>query len=165
MTQTWKSEKRDGKRRAVAISREYDYPRPMVFGMFTDSKKAAKFWGIEGAVRRTFEIDPRPGGAIRIEEYDREGNGGRTTGTVLEVIVPELLVFRSATVMPGGTTPFEVEQTVRFEELGPSKTRVTASVKLLDLGSFPEGPEELEGGFKGGWGDALNLLQRELSSS
>ena len=32
--------------------------------MFTDAKKAAKFWGPEGAVKLVFELDPRPGGAI-----------------------------------------------------------------------------------------------------
>lgn len=159
--------RREGKaadmaRDGVTISREYAFPRAIVFGMFTDAKKAERFWGIEGAVSRVFEIDARPGGAIRIEERDREGNVGRTSGTVLEVIVPERLVFRSATVMPGGTTPFEVLQTVRFEELGPRKTRVSAHVKVLELGSFPGGAGDLEDGFRGGWGETFDALEKAL---
>lgn len=162
MTRRWTNEAVDGERRAVTITRDYDFPRARVFGMFTDAKKASKFWGIEEAVKRVIEIDARPGGAIRIEETDREGNTGRTSGTVLEVVVPELLVFRSATVMPGGTIPFEVHQTLRFEELSPGKTRVTALVRILDLGSFPAGAEDLERGYEGGWGETFNMLQRAL---
>lgn len=164
MTRKGTTETTDRGGEGVAISREYDFPRATVFGMFTDPKKAAKFWGIEAAVNRVFEIDARPGGAIRIEETDGEGNVGRTSGTVLEVVVPELLVFRSATVMPGGTTPFQVYQTPRFEELGPRRTRVTALVKILDLGSFPGGAADLEAGFKGGWGETFDALEKVLRS-
>ncbi len=162
MNPKWKSETADGERNAVKISRDYDFPRKSVFEMFTDAKKAAKFWGPEGAVKLVFEFDATPGGSIRIHDQNSEGEVGKTSGTVLEVVAPELLVFRSATVLPGGTTPFEALQTIRFEELGPQRTRVTVRVKILRTGSFPGDVADLESGFEGGWGETLEMLQREL---
>lgn len=148
-------------RSGVRISREYDFPREAVFRMFTDEKKAARFWGPEGAVKLVFEFDARPGGAIRIHDQ-YEGRTATTSGTVTEVRVPELLAFRTTTTPPEGTAPWEALQTVTFEELGPRRTRVNVLVKVLATGSFPGGVESLEEGYQGGWGETLDMLQREL---
>ena len=162
MNEKWKNEGADGERNAVRISRDYDFPRKSVFDMFTDSKEAAKFWGPEGAVKLVFEFDARPGGAIRIHDRNSEGNVTKTSGTVTELVAPELLVFQSSTVFREGAAPFVALQTLRFEELGPKRTRVTVLVKILALGSFPADVESLEAGFVGGWGETLDMLQREL---
>lgn len=151
-----------GARNAVEISLDYEFPRKSVFAMFTDSRRVAKFWGPEGAVKLVFEFDATPGGAIRMHERDGDGHVVKTSGTVLEIVAPELLVFRSSTTIGGGPAPFEALQTVKFEELGPSRTRVTVCVKVLATGSFPGDVESLEGGFTGGWGQTLDTLQREL---
>lgn len=150
------------RRDAVEITRDYAYPRTSVFAMFTDADKAAKFWGPEGAVKLVFEFDATPGGAIRIEDRHADGNVARTSGTVTEVVVPELLVFRTATLLGAGGAPFEALQSVAFRELEPRKTRVTVRVTVLSTGSFPGTVESLEGGFMGGWGETLDMLEREL---
>jgi uncharacterized protein YndB with AHSA1/START domain len=154
-------ESTDGGRAAVKISRDFDFPRESVFHMFTDSKKAARFWGPEGAVKLVFELDPRPGGAIRIHDQ-YEGRTAITSGTITEIVAPELLAFRTVTAPEGDTAPWEALQTVIFEELSPKRTRVTVLVKVLVTGSFPGGAEALEEGFQGGWGQTLDMLQREL---
>jgi uncharacterized protein YndB with AHSA1/START domain len=156
-----RKESTDGRRGGVRISREFDYPRERIFNMFVDEKKAAKFWGPEGAVKLLFEFDARPGGAIRIRDH-YEGKTAETTGTITEIVVPELLVFRTATTPPEGSAPWEALQTVMFEELTPKRTRVTILVKVLETGSFPGGAESLEEGYQGGWGETLTMLQREL---
>jgi uncharacterized protein YndB with AHSA1/START domain len=151
----------DGERSAVTISREFDFPRETVFNMFIDPQKAVKFWGPDGAVKLVFELDPRPGGAIRIHDH-YEGKTARTSGTVTEIVAPELLAFRSATTPEEGTAPWEALQTLTFEALGPKRTRVTIRVKILAMGSWPGDVGSLEGGFRGGWGETLDMLQREL---
>src|SRR5262245_28304644 len=98
--------------------------------MFTDAEKAAKWWGPEGRVSLAFELDPRPGGAMRIADRDPDGTIFRTTGAILDLIVPERLVYKSSTTIGDGTAPFEALQTVIFEELGPGRTRVTAIVEV-----------------------------------
>jgi uncharacterized protein YndB with AHSA1/START domain len=162
MNQTRGRSSTDREQSVAEISREFDFPRESVFNMLTDPKKGAVSWSPEGAVNLVFELDPRPGGAIRIHDRDSEGNVAKTTGTVVEIVVPELLVVKTATIPPTGTDPWEALQTLRFEELGPRKTRVTVLVKVLATGSFPGGVGSLEEGFQGGWGEVLDKLQAAL---
>lgn len=162
MNQKWGKRSMDGERGAATVSREFDFPRESVFHMLTDPKKGAVSWSPEEAVNLVFELDPRPGGAIRIHDRESDGNVAKTTGTVVEIVVPELLVVKTATTPPAGTAPWEALQTLRFEELSPRKTRVTVLVKVLATGSFPGGIESLEEGFQGGWGEVLDKLQRAL---
>jgi uncharacterized protein YndB with AHSA1/START domain len=161
MNPKWRKESTDGQRAAVEISREFDFPRESVFNMLTDPKKAAKVWGPEGAVKFLFELDPRPGGAIRIHDYF-EGKTAKTSGTITEILVPELLVFRSVTTPEDGAAPWEALQTLTFEQLARQRTRVTIGVRILATGSFPGGVESLEEGYQGGWGETFDLLQKEL---
>lgn len=152
----------DTGRAGAKISRDFDFPRRTVFNMLTDPKKGAVSWSPEEAETLVFELDPRPGGAIRIHDRDREGNVHKTTGTVVEIAVPERLVVRTATAPATGAAPWEALQTVLFEELGPRKTRVTVLVRVLATGSFPGGAESLEEGYQGGWGEVLEKLRRAL---
>lgn len=162
MSENWRNESADGVRNAVSISREYDFPRESVFHMMTDRKTAPKFFSPEGAVKLLFEWDPRPGGAVRIHDRHGDGTTTKTSGTITEFVVPELFAFRSTTTIGESPAPFEALQTVTFEALGPARTRVTVHVKVLALGSFPADVESLEGGFMGGWGQTLDMLEREL---
>lgn len=160
MTPTGTKEPTQAEREGVELSRDYDFPRESVFNMLTGARTASRFFSPEGAEKLLFEWDPRPGGAIRI--HDRfEGVVHQTTGTIVELVPPELLVFRSIT-SGEGTVPFEALQTVRFEQLSPQRTRVSVWVRVLAVGSFPGGVGSLEVGFKGGWGQTLEMLQREL---
>jgi uncharacterized protein YndB with AHSA1/START domain len=161
MNEGAQQESTDGERNVVKIPREFDVSRESVFRMFTDAKKAANFWGPEGAENLLFELDPRPGGGIRI--HDRHGGViYRTSGTITEIVVPERLAFRTSTTSGEGAAPWEALQTVTFEDLGSQRTRVTARVKVLATGPVPGGVESLAAGFQGGWGETFDRLQREL---
>ena len=162
MNSKWTKEASDGARHAVEVSREYDFPRQSVFHMMTDAKTAPKFFSPEGAVKLLFEWDPRPGGSVRIHDRHDDGTMTKTSGTITEFVVPELFTFRSRTEFGESKAPFEALQSVRFEELGPRKTRVTVMVKVIELGGFPGAVEDLEGGFMGGWGQTLDMLERAL---
>lgn len=162
MNAKWANGSTDGERGAVQVVREFDFPRESVFNMLTDPRKGAVSWSPEEAVNLVFELDPRPGGVLRIHDRDREGNVHKTSGTVVEIVVPELLIVQTATAPAAGTAPWEALQTVTFEELGPKRTRVTVRVKVLATGSFPGDVESLEEGFQGGWGEVLEKLRRAL---
>ncbi len=161
------AERRDnraGDRSVARIARDLDFPRASVFRMFTDPKKAARWFGTpDGAVNVLFELNARPGGTIRIHDQEPGGPVHRTSGTVLEVVEPERFAFKSVTTLAEGSTPFEALQTVTLEEISPTRTRVVVIVKVLSVGSFPGGVPSLVEGFEGGWGQTLDKLQRELA--
>lgn len=162
MSQKQRQDPTETERGTVEISRELDFPREAVFRMLTDPKKAVACWGPEGATKYLFELEPRPGGTIRIHDGDRNGIVARTSGTILEFVTPRIFSFRSSTSLADGSAPWEALQTVTFEELGPRRTRVTVRVKVLAPGGFPGGVEPLGEGFKGGWGETFVMLEREL---
>jgi|HubBroStandDraft_1064217.scaffolds.fasta_scaffold436892_2 uncharacterized protein YndB with AHSA1/START domain len=165
MNQKWAKESTDGEPSGVKVSRDFDFPRESVFNLLTDPKKGAVTWSPEEAVNLVFELDPRPGGVIRIHDRDGEGNVHKTSGTVVEIVVPELLVVKTATTPATGTAPWEALQTLTFEELSPQRTRVTVRVKVLATGAFPGDVNSLEEGYQGGWGEVLGKLQKALHSS
>ncbi len=74
-------------------------PRETVFRYFTDSERFAAWWGAGS------EIDPRPGGAVRI----RYPNAVAASGEVVEIVVPSRIVFtygyegEGKPIPPGGS--------------------------------------------------------------
>jgi uncharacterized protein YndB with AHSA1/START domain len=157
------SESTEGERMAVRISRDFEFPREAVFGKFTDKKNAAALWSPQDADQVLFELDPRPGGVIRIHDRDREGRVHKTTGSIVELVAPEMLVVKTSTAPAGGAAPWEALQTLTFQELGPRKTRLTILVKVLATGSFPGDAASLGEGYQGGWGEVLEKLQMALA--
>lgn len=151
-------------RGAVKVTRVFDFPRVSVFRMWTDPKKLAEWWGPEGCVNVLSEVDPRPGGKMRVDQRSPKGDIYSFNATFEEVTPPERLVYRAAspgtTDEYGGFSPWEAIHTVTFEELGPRRTRVTASTEVV---SGPgEERESLMDAFREGWGQSLGKLQRAL---
>lgn len=162
MSQEEKRETTADERGEVKIARDFDFPRELIFDMFTDAKKAVKWWAPKEFTKLAFEFDARPGGAIRIDDRSPEGVVNRTTGTAIDVVVPELLSFRTSTKGGDLPRPWEALAVVTFEELGPKRTRVTVTNRILAAGSWEGDVGSLVGGFKGGWTESLESLQGEL---
>ena len=87
--------------------------RDTVFRFFTDNARWAAWWGAGST------IEPRPGGAVRIHFP----NAIEVSGEVLEVLVPERLVFTygyaSGTPIPPGA-PRSTRSTIRRKNIGRS---------------------------------------------
>jgi len=148
----------------VKVVRVFDFPRESVFEMWTDPKKLAEWHGPEGCVNILCEVDPRPGGVMRVNQRSPKGDISSFNATFEEVIPPELLVYKNASPGTsdeyGGFSPWEARYTVTFEELGPRRTRVTAITVVL-AGSQAERKSLLEA-YREGWGQSLDKLQRAL---
>jgi uncharacterized protein YndB with AHSA1/START domain len=145
---------------AVKVTRVFDFPRESVFRMWMDPRKLAEWWGPEGCVVVLSEVDPRPGGAIRVDQRFPDGDMRRMTAIFEKVIPPELLVFRNASPGEAGFSSWESRHTVTFEELGPRRTRVTAITAIV--AGPQEERESLKEAHRVGWGESFDKLQRAL---
>ena len=50
----------------LVLTRVFDAPRELVFKVWTDPKHMAQWWRAHGFTSPVWELDVRPGGAIRI---------------------------------------------------------------------------------------------------
>lgn len=153
----------------VVISRVFEAPREAVFQMWTDPAKARLWFGLpKGAATEVLEIDPRPGGKIRLENRNPDGSVYPMRGVYDEVVPPQLIVFTSEsplasfarTTLPDGGAAWRCVTKATFEEDGPGKTKLTVTVRVVL--SVVDPKEDMVAGFEGGWGESLELLGAAL---
>ena len=116
-------------RHEVTITRILDAPRDLVFKVWIDPEHLKHWWGPTGFTNPVCELDPRPGGAIRIHMRAPDGVVYPMTGVILELVEPGRLVFTSAALDKDGNAMFENLNTVTFAEHG-SQTKVTLHSKV-----------------------------------
>jgi uncharacterized protein YndB with AHSA1/START domain len=144
----------------LVITRVFDAPRDLVFACWTDSARLKRWWGPKGFTNPVCEVDVRPGGAIRIHMRAPDGKIYPMTGTFLEVIEPERLVFTSAALDAQGDPLFEIRNTVIFSEEG-SQTKLT--VHAVVSNAKPEAAPHLAG-MEMGWSMSLDRLHDQLAA-
>jgi len=127
----------------------------VVFGLFSDSRELAKWWGPDGFTAPSVEFDPRLGGSYRIEMQPPEGDPFNLTGEFHEVDPPARLAYTFVWEDPD---PDDVETLVElsFRDLDES-TEIT----------FTQGPFKTEARralHQDGWGDSFDKLEQLISS-
>ena len=145
-------------RRTVTLTRVYDAPRSLVFQMWVDPKHMARWWGPKIFTNPVCEIDARPGGRIRIvmrgpqgSDYDRDFP---MSGTFLEVVEPERLVFTAVAEDNDGRPLLEAHTVVTFEDVG-GKTRLTVHANAVGLAPIAS---QMLAGMEQGWTQSLEKL-------
>jgi uncharacterized protein YndB with AHSA1/START domain len=104
----------------IEITRTYDAPRELVWKAWTDPAQAGAWWGPAGFTTTTHEMDVRPGGTWRFVMHGPDGTDYPNVVHYDEVAEPSLLAYRHG---DGKELSFTV--TVRFDEDGPGRTRLT----------------------------------------
>lgn len=126
--------------REYVVTRDFDSPRETVFRAWIDPEQLALWWGPEGYTTPVCEIDPRPGGKMRITMRSPEGDEYPAEGEYHEVIEPERIVWQDYFV---DEDPMVTVVTVTLDELPDNRTRMTVVnvqaseedlKKLLDMG-------------------------------
>ncbi|HEX5228654.1 MAG TPA: SRPBCC domain-containing protein [Bryobacteraceae bacterium] len=143
----------------VTITRVFDAPRELVFRAWTDPRYLQRWWGPAGFTNPKCEFDARPGGAILIHMRGPDGMVHPMSGTVVEIVPPERLVFRSAAIGPGGQPLFETLNVVTFAQEAKNKTKLTVHAKASNV--RPEAAPALAG-MEIGWNMSLDRLAVEL---
>jgi uncharacterized protein YndB with AHSA1/START domain len=141
--------------RELTIIRVLDAPRERGFKAWTDPKQLAQWWGPKGFTNPVCEVDPKPGGALRIVMRAPDGAEYPMKGAFREVVPPSRLVFTNIAVDKDGHPIIEGLTTVTFaEENGKTKlTLQTRGVAVVDYAAaYLQGMEA-------GWTQSLEKLE------
>ena len=113
--------------RRTLTSRVLDVPRALVWQAWTRPEHIARWWGCAGFVVTRCELDPTPGGCLRLDLLGPDGKLYPCRGRFREVVEPERIVFEgdSDAGRPCGIgLPPGARVVVRFEAQD-GKTRLT----------------------------------------
>ena len=140
--------------RDVNITRIIDAPRELVFRMWTDPAHMARWWGPQDFTNPVCELDVRVGGAIRIHMRAPDGAVHPMSGTFVEIVPPERLVFTAVAEDAAGKPLLEAHTAVTFED-HDGRTRLT--VVAHAVGIAPVSVQMLAG-MEAGWTQSLARL-------
>ena len=108
----------------VLITREFDFPRELVFKAYTDPKLYIQWLGPRGTNMRLETFEPNSGGCWRYIHLEPDGKEYGFHGVYHDVTVPERIIctFEYEGLPEPGHVILE---TTRFEELPGGRSRVT----------------------------------------
>ena len=111
----------------IAMTREFDAPRHLVFDAMTKPEYVRRWLGRAENPMLTCEIDLRVGGAYRFVLGSPDGRETTLQGTYREVVRPERVVFVERILMPSFASD-EYQVTSSFVEAG-GKTTLTTTIR------------------------------------
>jgi uncharacterized protein YndB with AHSA1/START domain len=150
-----------GSKTDLVITRIFDAPRSLVFKMWTDPVHLAKWWGPRGFTNPRCEVDPRPGGIMRIDMRGPDGTIYPMTGTIDEIVEPERIVMTNMAMADEAGNPLLlIRNTITFTEAN-GKTTLTMTAHVLK--STPEAEFALSG-MEAGWNQTLERLGELLAT-
>ena len=161
-----------------SISREFDAPVELVFSAYSKVEHLSKWLSPQGFETIRADLDFRPGGTYH---YGIKGPGGMEMWgkqRFLEIVPNQKIVFIQQFSDPEGgmgqhpmdpNWPKEMYATTAFDELGPTRTRVTVTwapheANTTENAAFDAARTSMTGGFTGTFeklADYLAELQRE----
>jgi len=130
-----------------------------VWPFWTTAERMRTWWAPEHFTVAECEIDPRPGGAMRLVMQEADGARYASAGHVLDVSPPYALDFTMAALGPDGARLFEVLHAVRFDE-HPDGTQLALEIRITSS-TAPAAPAIA--GMRVGWEQSLDKLARELA--
>ncbi|MGE0786285.1 MAG: SRPBCC domain-containing protein [Sandaracinaceae bacterium] len=114
----------------VIVTRTFAAPPEDVFRAHTDPAIVQRWMtGPDGWTMPVCKSDPRPGGDIRYEWTDGNGNGFHLTGTFIELDPPHRIVHVERMHLPDPTPDNRIETTFSAEGDG---TRMVMTMTLPD---------------------------------
>jgi uncharacterized protein YndB with AHSA1/START domain len=139
---------------AMVMTRVFDAPRRLVFEAFVKREHLVRWWGPRGFSLPVCDVDPRPGGALRMCMRGPDGQDYWMRGSYREIAPPERLVFAS---FIHDDESQEIVTTLTFAEQD-GKTTLT----LRQTVPRAEGPAR---GQRQGWGESLDRLDALLTAT
>ena len=162
--------------RDFTMTRIFDSPRALVYEAWTDPRQLARWWGPKNFTNPICQTDVRPGGAHRIVMRGPDGVDYPIKGFYREVKENERLVLTNDLsenpeswhdiVNPErdrskGRPSFASIETVKFEDAGSGKTRLTIQMHFEQA---QDRDALLKTGMNEGWSQSLDRLGELLSA-
>ncbi len=142
--------------RELVLTRLIDAPRANLYRCWTEPHLVKQWFAPKPWETPIVELDVRTGGSSRIVMRGPDGSESPGSGTYLEVVPNEKIVFTDAFTSawePGATAPFMLGIITFADEGG--KTRYTARVRHWSV-EAKEAHEKM--GFHVGWGQCADQL-------
>ena len=148
--------------RELVMTRVFDAPRALVWKAWTDPVHLARWWGPRMFTNPVCEVDPRPGGAIRIHMQGPDGSVYPMSGTFVEVVEPERLIYTAGALHDESGTPgLETHNTVTFDE---HDGKTTLTQRIVVTRATAEAADALAG-MEIGWSQSLDRLAELLAQA
>lgn len=141
----------------LAITRDFEAPRAMVFRAWTDPEQMARWGAPRGFSRGEARSDVRVGGSYQACIRSPQGQEHRVHGEYREIVEPERLVMTHGWLDAQGRPGHMTLITVTFEELGPRRTRMHFLQTGFDTVASRDGHE-------GGWDSSFEQLVEWLAT-
>src|SRR5262249_48272126 len=142
------------------LTRTIGAPRAQVFKAWTDPTRFAQWWGPHGFTNPVCELDPRPGGTIRVDMRGPDGTVYPMTGSYREIREPDRLAFISRTLDGAGAPLLEVSNALTFADRD-GQTVVTVRARVV--GVRPAAAPYLAG-MEAGWTQTLERLEAHVTA-
>jgi uncharacterized protein YndB with AHSA1/START domain len=143
----------------LVLERTLSAPRALVWNAWTDPVALARWWGPAGFANPRCEIDPRPGGAIRIDMLAPYGEVYPMDGRIEEIEPPSRLVFTSGALGPDGRRMFDILNILELEE-SDRGTHLKLDVRVTAI--HDSAAENHLPGMEQGWTMSLERLAEAL---
>jgi uncharacterized protein YndB with AHSA1/START domain len=127
-------------REDLVLTRVFDAPRALVWQAWTEAEHFSKWYCPYGFTIPECELDPRPGGVLRIIMRGPAGSEHPMHAVFDEVAAPDRLVFTSTLDGADGAPMFVVQDTVTFDEQAGNRTLLTLRRHIVMATDEAAGP-------------------------
>jgi uncharacterized protein YndB with AHSA1/START domain len=145
----------------LVMTRVFDAPRKLVFRAWIEPERLKRWWGPNGFTNALCELDPRPGGIVRIHMRAPDGTVYPNEGTIQEFVPPERLTLAMGVKDTEGNIILEGVTTVTFTEQA-GKTTLLLRARILRANA--ETAALHLSGMENGWRQALEHLAVEMAA-
>jgi uncharacterized protein YndB with AHSA1/START domain len=114
----------------IISSREFDFPRELVFRAWTTPEWLARWWGPQGFTNTFHEIEIRPGGSWRFTMHGPNGVDYPNYSVFVEIVPNERIVLDHL-------SGHEFRVTAAFEDLG-DRTKIIFRQRFKIAEEFEE---------------------------
>jgi len=149
----------DGRR--VTISRVIPAPREALWRFWTEVDDMMQWWSPEYLTTAYVESDPRPGGKLRVDMRHPDGTIHTAEGHYTQLQPPQRLDFMMSP-LENGRPVFESHNSVKFEAIDKTHTRLTLSIRLA--ATTAAGASYIAG-MEMGWNQTLDKLERAVTET